>query len=105
MPRCPPRYSPAAHRILEYCLAAPTRWFHGYTLLQQLDLSSGTLYPALMRLAEAGWLETAWESAGRGGRPPRHRYRLAPGAAADVRALLRPWRERGRPTPALRHAT
>lgn len=105
MARRPPRYSPAAHLVLQHCLAAPTRWFHGYTLIQQLGLSSGTLYPVLMRLAEGGWLDTAWEAARRAGRPPRHLYRLANGATSDARALVRRWNERGVPIPALRHAT
>ena len=101
----PLRYSPAAHRVLEYCLDAPSRWFHGYTLLKELGLSSGTLYPVLMRLAEIGWMETAWETGGRAGRPRRHLYRLAPGVRPEVRALLQRWRERGFPSPAPRHVT
>ena len=99
------RYSPAAHLVLERCLAAPSRWFHGYTLLKELELPSGTLYPVLMRLAEIGWLETAWETGGRAGRPPRHLYRVSPGIRTEVRALLRQWRERGLPAPVPRHAT
>ena len=52
---------------------------------------SGTLYPILMRLEERGWLETQWENLqetpeasaeGRGGRPPRHMYRLTAGGRA-----------------------
>ena len=100
----PLRYSQPAHLVLEYCLATSSRWFHGYTLLRELDLPSGTLYPILMRLAEIGWMETKWESA-RTGRPPRHLYRLTSDARPEVRALLRDWRERGLPAPLPRHAT
>ena len=104
MPSRSLRYSPAAHLVLQHFLAAPSRWFHGYTLLKELDLPSGTLYPILMRLAEIGWMETRWES-GPTGRPPRHLYRLTTDAKAEVRALLREWRERGLPAPLPRHAT
>lgn len=100
-----PRYSPAAHAVLERFVAVPSRWFHGYTLMQELELASGTLYPVLMRLAEGGWLETSWETPGRTGRPARHRYRLAPRAAADARDLLRRWSARGLAHPVPRHAT
>ncbi|GLH96854.1 PadR family transcriptional regulator [Phytohabitans aurantiacus] len=54
----------------------PSQWRHGYDLCKQLDLKPGSLYPILVRLADRGLLETSWESAAPGGRPPRHLYRL-----------------------------
>jgi PadR family transcriptional regulator, regulatory protein PadR len=40
------------------------------------------VYPILMRLADRGLLETAWETDPPAGRPPRHLYRLTgPGRA------------------------
>lgn len=89
--RRPLRFSPATQLVLEHFAAAPSRWLHGYTLMTALDLPSGTLYPVLMRLADSGWLETRWEPPAPGGRPPRHLYRLAGGAVAEARALLRKW--------------
>lgn len=76
-------------------MRAPSRWQHGYALMTALDLPSGTLYPLLMRLADSGWLEVRWELPAPGGRPPRHLYRLAGGAASEARALLRTWATRG----------
>ena len=35
------------------------------------------MYPILMRLADRGLLETAWETDVPTGRPPRHLYRLS----------------------------
>ena len=55
---------------------APTAWRYGYDLCQQLGLKAGSMYPILMRLADRGLLETAWENDARAGRPPRHLYRL-----------------------------
>ena len=49
----------------------PASWRYGYQLCQQLDLKAGSVYPILMRLADRGLLETAWERdvpAGRRGR-------------------------------------
>jgi PadR family transcriptional regulator PadR len=54
----------------------PTAWRYGYQLCQQLAVKPGTLYPILMRLADRGLLETAWDSDVPAGRPPRHLYRL-----------------------------
>ena len=50
-------------------------WKYGYDMSRDTGLKSGTLYPILMRLAEAGALETKWEEP-EPGRPPRHMYRL-----------------------------
>jgi DNA-binding PadR family transcriptional regulator len=55
---------------------APATWRYGYALCQQLDLKAGSVYPILMRLADRGLLETAWEPEAPAGRPPRHLYRL-----------------------------
>ncbi len=54
----------------------PPTWRHGYELCQRLNLKAGSLYPILMRLAERGMLEAAWEEDAPVGRPPRHLYRL-----------------------------
>jgi PadR family transcriptional regulator, regulatory protein PadR len=49
----------------------PTIWRYGYELCQQLGLKAGSIYPILMRLADRGLLETAWETDAPAGRPPR----------------------------------
>ncbi len=54
----------------------PATWRYGYQLCQQLDLKPGSLYPILVRLADRGLLETAWDTDVPTGRPPRHLYRL-----------------------------
>jgi PadR family transcriptional regulator PadR len=51
-----------------------------------------------MRLADAGLLETAWETEVPAGRPPRHRYRLTgPGLVLAGRLAAAP---SARPNPA-----
>jgi PadR family transcriptional regulator, regulatory protein PadR len=60
----------------------PAAWHYGYQLCQDLGLKAGSVYPILMRLADRGLLETAWERDAPEGRPPRHLYRLTgPGRA------------------------
>jgi PadR family transcriptional regulator, regulatory protein PadR len=54
----------------------PSGWSHGYQLCRRLGLKAGTVYPILMRLAERGQVETAWETDPPSGRPARHLYRL-----------------------------
>jgi DNA-binding PadR family transcriptional regulator len=56
--------------------AAPNKWRYGYDLSQETGLKAGSMYPILMRLADRGLLETAWEQDPPTGRPARHMYRL-----------------------------
>ena len=66
----------------------PSGWSHGYELCRQLRLKAGTVYPILMRLAERGQVETAWETDPPSGRPARHLYRLS-GEGARLAEELR----------------
>ena len=70
------RPSPQTVAVLLALADDPGVWRYGYPLCQELKLKAGTLYPILMRLADRGLLETAWESDAPPGRPPRHMYRL-----------------------------
>jgi DNA-binding PadR family transcriptional regulator len=76
---------------------APTTWRYGYELCQRLHLKAGSVYPILMRLADRGLLETAWERDPPTGRPPRHLYRLTgPGRVLAGSLAADP---AGQPTP------
>jgi DNA-binding PadR family transcriptional regulator len=55
----------------------PGAWHYGYDLCRSLGLKAGTVYPILIRLAERGQVETAWEEDPPSGRPARHLYRLS----------------------------
>src|SRR5499426_650476 len=77
----------------------PTAWRYGYDLCQETGLKAGSMYPILMRLADRGLLETAWEHDTPAGRPPRHLYRLTgPGLelAAELAATPARTAERAR---------
>jgi DNA-binding PadR family transcriptional regulator len=92
------RPSSQARRVLLALASDPTRPRYGYQLCEELQLSSGTLYPILMRLAERGLLEASWE-AHKPGRPPRHLYRLSADgirAAQDLASEERAARAPGR---------
>lgn len=52
------------------------QWRHGYDLMKETSLLSGTLYPLLMRMTDQGLVEAEWREPAQPGRPPRHAYRL-----------------------------
>ncbi len=62
--------------VLAALSAERTAWRHGYDLLKEAGLSSGTLYPLLMRMTDKGLVEAEWRAPAQAGRPPRHVYRL-----------------------------
>jgi DNA-binding PadR family transcriptional regulator len=71
---------------LKALAAEPSRWRYGYDLGAEVRLKSGTLYPILVRLADRGLLEAAWEP-GPVGKPPRHLYRLTAAGLDQVADL------------------
>ena len=87
MPR-QPNVSRQTLLVLELLLRNRRRFHYGYAISRETRLSSGTLYPILMRLREQGWLESQWEDSPEPGRPRRHTYRLTPDGAIAARERL-----------------
>ena len=73
--------------VLNALGAQPQAWRHGYDLLRETGLKSGTLYPLLVRLHEAGLLDAEWRASPQAGRPARHAYRLTADGAALARQV------------------
>ena len=71
------RPSPQTVALLSSFSREPSVWRYGYELCRELGIKPGSMYPILMRLADRGLLETAWETDVQPGRPPRHLYRLS----------------------------
>src|SRR3569833_3133995 len=83
-------------KLLEALSASAPDWRHGYDLMKETGLLSGTLYPLLMRMTEQGLVEAEWQAPAQPGRPARHAYRLtakglalASAAASDPLAAPR----------------
>lgn len=83
-----PHSSRQALSVFEALISRPEMWRHGYDLLQETRLKSGTLYPLLMRLADDGLLESEWLAPVPPARAPRHAYRLTPSGRAFAQALI-----------------
>ena len=88
-------------RVLLALAEKPAKWRYGYELCQQTELKAGSMYPILMRLADRGLLETAWEADAPQGRPPRHLYRLTGDGRALASELAAELPARGRLRPGL----
>lgn len=82
------RPSPQTIHVLGTFLDRPTDWRYGYDLTKEIGLQSGTLYPVLMRLADLGFLESAWHQSHRPGAPARHAYRLTQSGIAFAAASI-----------------
>lgn len=90
-------------RVLEVFLTDPERWWFGYDLIQDTQLSSGKLYPTLARLERDAWITGAFEDIKENeeGRPARRGYRLTEAGRVHARALVAKWKG-GSDTPAVR---
>ena len=74
-------------KVMAALLADPDAEQYGLQLMQDTGLPSGTLYPILVRLERAGWVESRWEEADpvAEGRPTRRYYRLTAAGASATR--------------------
>ena len=64
---------------------------HGFDVLDATGLPSGTVYPILRRLEDAGAVRSHWEpaeAARQASRPPRRYYELTGTGAGTLRAAL-----------------
>lgn len=61
----------------------------GYDLWRRSGLRSGTMYPILYRMLEAGWLSDGWEDQAEAvGRPPRRYYVVTDAGYVELDAIL-----------------
>jgi DNA-binding PadR family transcriptional regulator len=79
--------SPQARAVLDALLQQPLEWRHGYDLSKLVGVSSGTLYPILIRLHDRGLLDAKWVEPERPGLPARHAYRLSADGLTYARQL------------------
>jgi len=80
----------ATLKVLGVLLSDPIGEHYGLEIAKRAGLASGSLYPILARLEEAGWITGAWEQIDpvAAGRRPRRYYTLtANGAQHGWRAL------------------
>ncbi|MDQ6831085.1 MAG: PadR family transcriptional regulator [Gemmatimonadota bacterium] len=64
---------------------------HGFDIIDATGLASGTVYPVLRRLEEAGLLRSKWEQAQLAHdqlRPPRRYYQITASGAGMVRDAI-----------------
>ncbi|GAA2990789.1 PadR family transcriptional regulator [Actinokineospora diospyrosa] len=84
----PFRVTAATLDVLE-ALLGPDDQLYGLRIAENAGRKTGSVYPILARLEEAGWVVSAWEQDEPSARGPRRRfYRLSPDGLGAARALL-----------------
>ena len=68
-----------ALELLMLMAVRPEKEYSGYEISKSFGISSGTLYPLLLKAENAGLLEARWEEGdpGKLGRPRRRYYRIS----------------------------
>lgn len=76
--------------VLKYLLSDLRSAHSGAEIYAATKISSGTLYPMLARLEEAGWLTSTWEDINpkEAGRPRRRYYVLTGVGQSNAQAAL-----------------
>lgn len=104
----PIRLTAAVQIVLDLLIAVraeaagrPSAKVWGYLICAETGLGSGTVYPILERLEEAGWVSARWEETVPADRPARRFYALTDNGAAGYAAALAA-RPRRRPSFILR---
>ncbi len=84
------RITIATARVLAVLLAEPDADQYGLDVMRATGLASGSLYPILHRLLEAGWVAARWEDVdpAEQGRPARRFYRLTPAGISQATSAL-----------------
>ena len=91
-----PRMTLQTQLVLKVLLAAPRQEHYGLELAREAGLASGTIYPLLARLENAGWLESGWEdiNEAREGRRKRRYYKLTGHGAREARKIIESTKQR-----------
>ena len=81
------RMTTSVLKFVAALLVDPAVERYGLELMHDTRLPSGTLYPILVRLERAGWVQSRWEDVDPAveGRPSRRYYRLTADGAAEAR--------------------
>ena len=85
--------------VLKVFLEDPGMPRYGFELMKLTGMASGSLYPMLARLEQAGWLTRGKESIdpSAAGRPPRMNYTITADAVPVARVQLAALSEHYRP--------
>lgn len=77
-------------KVLALFLEDATAEWYGFSLVERTGIKSGTLYPILIRLEKAGWLDSRVEDVDPAaiGRPARRMYALTGEGALAARREL-----------------
>jgi len=91
--------TPKMARVLKIFLEDPAQPRYGFEIMRLTGLASGSLYPMLARLEQAGWLTKGKENIDphTEGRPPRLHYTIAGAAVTAARLQLAELSDQYRP--------
>ena len=86
-----PRMSAPTLKVLGALLSDPRDKLSGAEIARLTKVASGTLYPILLRLEDAGWLDSQWEDGDPRelGRPRRRFYRVTGLGERRAKAVIR----------------
>ncbi len=93
-----------SHSAAVILQAVANGYIYGFDIMDVTGLPSGSVYPALRRMEQAGLVDSNWEREGLAqdeGRPPRRYYEVTPAGTDALAEALKRYRliERLLPAP------
>ncbi|TDD80476.1 PadR family transcriptional regulator [Actinomadura rubrisoli] len=88
--------------VLRQALVEPGREWYGLEMVLATGMPTGTVYPIIARLEQAGWITSRWENPGEHadeGRPRRRYYQFTTDGAEAARLALAKSRANRTTTP------
>ncbi|MBO2461146.1 PadR family transcriptional regulator [Actinomadura violacea] len=77
--------------VLRQALVEPTREWYGLEMVLATGLPTGTVYPIIARLEQAGWITSRWENVSEQAteaRPRRRYYQFTADGTEEARLAL-----------------
>jgi DNA-binding PadR family transcriptional regulator len=93
---------PLGYATLQVLQAIASGYVYGFDIMNATGLPSGTVYPALSKLEDSGFVKSKWEdlrSAKREKRPPRRSYEITGDGREAVKETIEKYRKLQRLVP------
>jgi PadR family transcriptional regulator PadR len=84
-----PKMTRPTLEVLAVLLINPSEPVYGLQIAEATALKTGTVYPILARLEQAGWLTSEWEASDTDAKGPRKKfYRLTPTGLMEAQQAI-----------------
>lgn len=75
-------------KVLQVFREEPKKKRRGLEIMKATQMGTGSFYPVLARLEEAGWIESGWDAPRKGDRKVRRWYKITDEGQIEASAVI-----------------